>query len=40
MPGMSGLELLPQARAARPDVPIIVITAYRENEAQGAGECH
>jgi len=23
MPGMSGLELLPKARAARPDVPII-----------------
>ena len=28
MPGMSGLELLPKARAARPDVPIIMITAY------------
>ena len=34
MPGMSGLELLPQARAARPDVPIIVITAYRDAETK------
>ena len=24
MPGMSGLELLPKAKAARPDVPIIM----------------
>jgi len=28
MPEMSGLELLPKARALRPDVPIIMITAY------------
>ena len=28
MPGMSGLELLPKARALRPDVPVIMITAY------------
>src|SRR5467141_1589618 len=28
MPGMSGLELLPRAKAARPDVPVIMITAY------------
>jgi len=28
MPGMSGLELLPKARASRPDVPVIMITAY------------
>jgi len=26
MPGMSGLELLPRAKAARPDVPVIMIT--------------
>ena len=26
MPGMSGLELLPKAKAMRPDVPIIMIT--------------
>jgi CheY-like chemotaxis protein len=28
MPGMSGLELLPKAKAARPDVPVVMITAY------------
>jgi len=27
MPGMTGLELLPKAEAARPDVPVIMITA-------------
>jgi DNA-binding response OmpR family regulator len=31
---MSGLELLPQARAARPDVPIIMITAYGVTETK------
>jgi CheY-like chemotaxis protein len=34
MPGMSGLELLPQARAARPDVPVIMITAYGDAETK------
>ena len=34
MPGMSGLELLPKARAARPDVPIIMITAYGDAETR------
>jgi CheY-like chemotaxis protein len=34
MPGMSGLELLPRARAARPDVPIIMITAYGDAETK------
>lgn len=28
MPGMTGLELLPKIKAARPDVPVIMITAY------------
>jgi CheY-like chemotaxis protein len=28
MPGMSGLEMLPKLKAARPNVPIIMITAY------------
>ena len=28
MPGMSGLDLLPIARRSRPDVPVIMITAY------------
>jgi CheY-like chemotaxis protein len=34
MPGMTGLELLPKARAARPDVPIIMITAYGDAETK------
>jgi CheY-like chemotaxis protein len=34
MPGMSGLELLPKAKAARPDVPIIMITAYGDAETE------
>jgi CheY-like chemotaxis protein len=34
MPGMSGLELLPQAKAVRPDVPIIMITAYGDAETK------
>jgi CheY-like chemotaxis protein len=34
MPGMSGIELLPKAKAARPDVPIIMITAYGDAETK------
>jgi CheY-like chemotaxis protein len=34
MPGMTGLELLPRAKAARPDVPIIMITAYGDAETK------
>jgi CheY-like chemotaxis protein len=34
MPGMSGLELLPKAKATRPDVPIIMITAYGDAETK------
>lgn len=34
MPGMSGLELLPKAKAARPGVPIIIITAYGDVETK------
>ena len=34
MPGMSGLELLPQAKALRPDVPVIMITAYGDAETK------
>jgi len=34
MPGMSGLELLPKAKAMRPDVPIIMITAYGDAGAR------
>jgi CheY-like chemotaxis protein len=34
MPGMSGLELLPKAKAMRPDVPVIMITAYGDAETK------
>jgi CheY-like chemotaxis protein len=34
MPGMSGLELLPKAKAMRPDVPIIMITAYGDADTK------
>lgn len=34
MPGMSGLELLPRARSLRPDVPVIMITAYGDPETK------
>ncbi len=34
MPEMSGLELLPKAKAARPDVPVIMITAYGDAETR------
>ena len=36
MPGMSGLELLPKAKALRPDVPVIMITAYGDAETKRA----
>ena len=42
MPGMSGLEMLPKMRAERPNVPVIMITAYGDEQtkrhaiAQGA----
>jgi CheY-like chemotaxis protein len=32
--GMSGLDLLPRARQARPDVPVIMITAYGDDETR------
>jgi CheY-like chemotaxis protein len=34
MPGMSGLELLPKVKAMRPDVPVIMITAYGDAETR------
>jgi CheY-like chemotaxis protein len=34
MPGMSGLDLLPRAGEARPDVPVIMITAYGDLETR------
>ena len=34
MPGMTGLEMLPKVREMRPDVPIIMITAYGDGETK------
>ncbi|MDA9425508.1 CheY-like chemotaxis protein [Bradyrhizobium sp. USDA 372] len=34
MPGMSGLDMLPKVRAAHPDVPVIMITAYGDAETR------
>jgi CheY-like chemotaxis protein len=34
MPEVSGLELLPKAKALRPDVPVIMITAYGDAETK------
>ncbi len=36
MPGMSGLEMLPKVRAARPSVPVIMITAYGDADTMRA----
>ena len=34
MPGMTGLEMLPKVREMRPDVPVIMITAYGDSETK------
>jgi CheY-like chemotaxis protein len=34
MPGMSELDLLAKAKAARPDVPVIMITAYGDADTR------
>jgi CheY-like chemotaxis protein len=34
MPGMSGLELLREAKATRPEIPVIMITAYGDAETK------
>ena len=34
MPGMTGLEMLPKVREIRPDVPVIMITAYGDAETK------
>ena len=34
MPGMTGLEMLPKIREMRPDVPVIMITAYGDLETR------
>src|SRR5260370_35870790 len=32
MPGMTGLEMLPRVKEIRPEVPVIMITAYGDPE--------
>lgn len=34
MPGMNGLDMLPEMRARRPDVPVIMMTAYGDAETR------
>jgi CheY-like chemotaxis protein len=34
MPGMTGLEMLPKVKALRPEVPVIMITAYGDAETK------
>ena len=34
MPGMTGLEMLPRVKALRPDVPVIMITAYGDPDTK------
>jgi CheY-like chemotaxis protein len=34
MPGMTGLEMLPKVRELRPDVPVIMITAYGDPDTR------
>jgi CheY-like chemotaxis protein len=34
MPGMTGLEMLPKVKEIRPDVPVIMITAYGDADTK------
>jgi CheY-like chemotaxis protein len=34
MPGMTGLEMLPKVKAMRPDVPVVMITAYGDPDTR------
>jgi len=34
MPGMTGLQLLPKVKALRPSVPVIMITAYGDEDTR------
>ena len=34
MPGMTGLEMLPRVKEIRPDVPVIMITAYGDPDTK------
>jgi CheY-like chemotaxis protein len=43
MPGMDGLTLLREVKAQRPDLPVMMVTAYgddeRRRQAEAAGAC-
>jgi CheY-like chemotaxis protein len=34
MPGMSGLDLLPRIKVERPDIPVIMVTAYGDDKTR------
>ncbi len=34
MPGMTGLQFLPKVKALRPDVPVVMITAYGDEDTR------
>ena len=34
MPGMTGMEMLPKMKKMRPDVPVIMITAYGDDDTK------
>ena len=34
MPGMTGLEFLPRVKAMRPNVPVVMITAYGDDDTR------
>ena len=36
MPGMSGLDLIPRAKALRPDLPVMMVTAYGDAQTRSA----
>ena len=40
MPGMSGLDMLPKVKQIRPDVPVIMITAYGDADTRGKALAH
>ena len=37
MPGMSGIDLIPEVKARRPDLPVFMISAYGDAEADSRG---
>jgi CheY-like chemotaxis protein len=43
MPGMDGLALLREIKSRRPDLPVMMVTAYgdeeRRRQAEAAGAC-